>query len=409
MCIDTLHISFSDRGNRSLTHRQREEVEPDPRHPDFQGVWQGIGALGYEMDEVQEWNRNGVTQYKLFVHGSQGQRNAMMIRGAGYSNYYMRVVKIECNPSSFGTYSEFRRLLEAINAHSYSDIFRYGQVVRIDYALDYRVPFYPFVTGLYYDYAQTVLAYADIDDPFEEYQWDYGTFRSFRIGKDRKVIKLYDKGHLEHKSMWREELRRRREHPELRPRIIPALEPRSRIEVSLTQGNVIRAFWGEGYEGTLGELDRHLREVASGRVSPFKAILMNAITTRQSRGLGFEVVNNLGNQRLRNEIESGFLNVVYRRMRQQGQDFWAEMRNVCAIMPWHEEFQPHSVYRSRLRQWLGMYIGYDPRGKTMPDRRYWSDRLQDAPWPMHLAGVPRSNQNTRTLIPRPRVSPRDTN
>ncbi|MCL4678887.1 MAG: hypothetical protein KJ017_09905 [Alphaproteobacteria bacterium] len=407
MCIDTLHISFRDRGNRSLTLRQREEVEPDPRHPDFQGVQEGIAQLGYEMDEVQEWNSNGIPQYKLFVHGSQGQRNAMMVRGAAYSNNYMRVVKIECNPSSFGTYPEFRRLLQTINARSHSDIFRYGNVVRIDYTLDYRLPFYPFVTGLYYDYAQTVLAYADVNDPFEEYHWDSGIFRSLRIGKDRKVIKLYDKGYQDWKSQTLDELRRRREHPESRSQIIPALQPRSRIEVSLTQRHVIRAFWGENYNGTLEELDRHLQDMASGNRSPFKAILMNKITTRQSQALGFEVVNNLGNQRLRNEIESGFLNVVYRRMRQQEQDFWDETRNVCAIMPWHETFQPHSVYRSRLQQWLGMYIGYDPRGKTMPERRYWSDRLQTGPWPMHLAGIVRPTQNTEAIIPRPRVLPRN--
>lgn len=406
MCIDKLHISFSDYGIRSLTLGQRATVEPDPRHPDFQGVVQGIVSLGYEIEDIQEWERNGIVQYKLFVHGSNGQRNAMMIRGAAYNINYMRIVKIECNPSSFGSYAEFRRLLDVINEHSYSNIFRYGQVVRIDYALDYRVPFYPFVRGLYYQYAHTVLAYADADDPFEEYTWEVGLIRSFRIGRDRKIIKIYDKGLEEWKSRRKEELRRRREHPELRPRVIADPQPRSRIEVSLTQRSVISAFWGEGYHGMLGELERHIGDITAGRRSPFRAVLMNNITTRQSRPMGFEVINNLGNQRLKLEIESGFLNVVYKRMTRQ--NFWEATRNVCAIMPWNEQYQPHRVYRNRLYAWVHRPVIYDPDGETMPARRYWGSRIQNT-WPMHLAGVERTNRNTATLVRRPRIPDREAN
>lgn len=390
MCLDKLHIKFPSLGDRSVsTDIQTQGVSmapyrPDNReaaHIDYHDLTAALDAAGFEAEEGRI---RGQRRLKYNIRGTDGRPKAAEIWGQPYNDNYMRVTEIHCNPRRLGGYGRLMDLLGILQTVSSTDILRTGQIGRIDYACDYRVAFPTLMQGLFYEYARTVIAYADVTSlPFAERTSADGLFTSYRIGAGTKAIKVYDKSRQMRNLL-------RREDPSA-----DETDLQSRIEIALTAPAAIRRIWAR--PAVLSELGNHLRDIAQGVLSPFQYLLLNDVVYRSSRERGFRFIDNHHNLRLRFGMEDGKLNEFYRDMTARNLNFWHETENAFALYPWERRYQPAETYRRRLGQWAFGSDSYDPLGETLPPVPASPHRLTR--WPLELT-VPisirlRSSANNR--------------
>ncbi|MDH5723274.1 MAG: hypothetical protein OEY94_08150 [Alphaproteobacteria bacterium] len=358
----------------------------------------------YEYDpEIITINYN---KLKLVIRTEQDRKAMEMIAIGSRNGNYAYLTKITCNPLSFGLWSDFWQVIEAMNdtQNRYSPsnqdlILRRGRITRIDYACDYATDIMTIMRGLYIERGQSFYAYTDMDDenPYLEYFWQRGQFNSFRIGKKNKVVKIYDKrleeiNRIRNSRSTPEDIR----HENLER--LQALPPKTRIEVSLTERNIINRIWnrtgrnsGTRPAPTLGDLRHHLNTIIVGdritrsRSYPFAGILLNDIVTRESQRQGREFHNRTNEaRRTLSEVDMGGLINLYQRWAREGR-FWQEHGNHFHIMHWNPAYQPTRVYAMLMRQWLGRENTFYSEGVPIENNRHLENsmRVTDR-WPMEL-------------------------
>lgn len=125
----------------------------------------------------------------------------------------------------------------------------------------------------------------------------------------------------------------------------------------------------------IAELPAHLVDIRLGKTAPFKGILLNHIETRSR-----DFDKKLPAQKIRHEVEMGFLMNLYQRMNAGG-DFWRDHRGYFSLHPWSASYQPTAKYRTRVSNWLHTGVTANVR---VPDQPQRSAAALTERWPMEL-------------------------
>ena len=390
MCIDTLEIGFTMRRRRGRRRQNSEFTDTNFINPELTDIHVRLAGAGYAVDEeIYTW---GATGQKFNVRTSANEIG-FTIKGRSTADQVF-VTDITAHPMRYSRWSDFWDVLIAMDGRDLSSgehrVIDQGYIKRIDYTLDLEIPIAAIMQGLYVDQAQTIVAFADLNHPYISEQWRRGYFASFQIGKEPKIIKIYDKSWEQQRrraaqanspdQLWPDE-----ERPVRRPRAANRT-PWTRIEIKTTgpanitdiMNSYRRVYQREAddiYTGHLRDLPLHIEDISRGITFPFRGVLLNFVQTRSPQ---FD--KNLDAQKARHEVELGFFTNLFIRMTRDG-NFWSDSRRFFTLYPWLPKFQPTALYRARLREWCSS--GVRNRAVTLPDRRHGDEPLTDS-WPIEL-------------------------
>lgn len=313
-CIDTIHIYYPLDATKGIFGIDIQDIVRIAADNGKMVVIQ----KGY-IDRFSVWEARGIP---LKFEVSRGLLRKIIWNVSGYPSLAAAITDLYNYDRHYDSYSDTTESNGLVN---------FGLVCRLDLFVDYLTDTAEIMSGLDIDNQRFILGMAD----YEEVGRQAGRFRSYRIGRDPVVFRIYDK----YREASTHGLQRLLNNPT------------TRIEVTLSGKRHIRKKLGLTTDLRLRTLQRQLRMVLSQPENIFDGVSLRYVRPRPLADFKTELQKTKAIQ-FHRDLETGTFFDVRRRMNKNGNGSDSFYRKYFSIRRYPSSRQPGNALRTHLARYL---------------------------------------------------------